>query len=280
MDKYGFGVPAEQPSAMTQFWSEVDQLKRELETYKNQVSRIDSVQQRILIETSTSQLEVLNGQVAQLTDECRAQARELRSDIQLLLNKTQHSPVSQTHAENLREMFKVEVQRYQQVELAYRQKHRGIAERQYRTVCPEASEEEVRHAVSEIMEDPSGNNQIFRQALMSSSRRGEAQTVLNEVQARHTSIQQIAKTMEELAQLFQDLETMVAEQEEAVQFVNQNVEVAQRDLESGGQHINKAIDSARSARRKKWKCLGLAILIVLVIGGIAAGAVCGTGHCS
>ena len=73
---------------------------------------------------------------------------------------------------------------------------------------PNATEEEVQEAIS------SENQQIVSQAVMDSNRRGQAQSALNEVEARRREIQNIARTMNELAELFHDMEMMVAEQDQ------------------------------------------------------------------
>lgn len=107
---------------------------------------------------------------------------------------------------------------------------------------------------------------------MSSNRRGQAETALNEVQSRHREIQQIGKTMNELAELFHDMEVMVAEQEPAVAQIEVKADEAQQNLETGLVQTDKAIKSARAARRKKWWCFGIIVLILVILGvGLGVG---------
>lgn len=51
--------------------------------------------------------------------------------------------------------------------------------------------------------------------------------------------------MEELAQLFQDLETMVAEQEAPVQQIEVRAQQAQQDIERGVGETSQAVRHAR-----------------------------------
>ena len=67
-------------------------------------------------------------------------------------------------------------------------------------VKPDASPDEVKAVV-----DDDQGGQIFSQALMNSNRYGEARSAYREVQERHTDIQRIENTLEELAQLFNDV---------------------------------------------------------------------------
>lgn len=105
---------------------------------------------------------------------------------------------------------------------------------------------------------------------MNSNRRGQAESALNEVKSRHRDIQQIAKTMNELAELFHDMELMVAEQAPAVQQIEAKAEDVQQDIEGGVAHANKAVASARSARRKKWWCFGIIVVILIIIAIVLA----------
>lgn len=64
--------------------------------------------------------------------------------------------------------------------------------------------------------------------------------------------------MIELAQLFQDLDAAVIQQEAAVQNIEQQGEQVEENVAKANVEIDGAIDSARAARRKKFWCLGIA----------------------
>ncbi len=128
------------------------------------------------------------------------------------------------------------------------------------TVFPEATEEEVQQAISE-----SDNNQIFAEAVMNSNRRGQAEAALNEVQTRHRDIQQISRTMNELAELFEDMQQLVAEQEPIVATIENKAQEAQQDIEGGVAQTNKAVKSARAMRKKKWWCLLILVIIAVIL---------------
>lgn len=75
------------------------------------------------------------------------------------------------------------------------------------------------------------------------------------VRARHDEIQKIERDFVELAQLFQDLDTLVVQQEDSVKQIEQGAEDVNQNVTKGNTEIDTAITSARSARRKKWWCL-------------------------
>jgi len=90
---------------------------------------------------------------------------------------------------------------------------------------------------------------------MTGNRRGEARSALSAVQARHKEIQRIEQTIQELAELFQNMEQLVIEQEPMVEQIDQRGHEVQADVTKGHTELQTAVESARSARRKKWWCL-------------------------
>jgi syntaxin 1B/2/3 len=149
---------------------------------------------------------------------------------------------------------------YQQVESQFRKDVQEQQRRQFLIVRPDATEEEIKEATSE-----GADTQVFQKALMNSDRHGQAQSALSNVRQRHAAIQQIEATMLELQQLFQDLDAIVVEQEPMVQNVEQRATETHEHLEQGNVQIDRAIVSARAARKKKWICLGICVAIILVI---------------
>ena len=82
---------------------------------------------------------------------------------------------------------------------------------------------------------------------------------------RHEAIQKIEQQFVELAQLFQDMQNLVVEQEPQVIDVEQKGEQTVDHVTQGNTNLGGAVDKARSARRKKWYCLGIVVLIIIVI---------------
>jgi syntaxin 1B/2/3 len=95
--------------------------------------------------------------------------------------------------------------------------------------------------------------QIFKQ-----TRRGEARSALQEVQARHTEIQRIEKTIVELADLFNQMEQLVNEQQTMVDNIDARGEEVVLNVDKAQGELGGAVEKARAARRKKWWCLLIA----------------------
>jgi syntaxin 1B/2/3 len=139
---------------------------------------------------------------------------------------------------------------YLQIDRQYRQRSNEQSARQYRIVRPDASEQEVREAV----ENPD-SQQVFQQAMMNSNRRGQAQSTMNAVRSRHEAIQNIERQMIELAELFNDMDNLVMQQEAAVTNIEMKGEEVVDHMDKGNAEIGTAIVHARNTRKWKWWCL-------------------------
>lgn len=155
--------------------------------------------------------------------------------------------------------LKATINKYQKVDSDFRKKLGEQAARQYLIVRPDATEEEVRKAV----EEP--NEQMFAQALMQSNRQGQSQQVMNAVRQRSEAIRKIESQIIELAELFEDMDNLVMQQEAAVVNIEQKGEEVVENMDKGTEQIGVAIKSARNARKWKWWCLGIVVLIIAII---------------
>ena len=76
--------------------------------------------------------------------------------------------------------------------------------------------------------------------------------------------------MVELAQLFQDLDQIVMQQEPLVENIEAKGEEIHENVVQANTEIGGAIEKARSARRKKWWCLLICVIIIIIIAIIVA----------
>ena len=81
--------------------------------------------------------------------------------------------------------------------------------------------------------------------------------------------------MAELTHLFHDMEEMIIEQDQPIQQIDEQIHTAQHDIEQGVGHTNKAVTSAKKARKKKIWCLVICLIIIAILA-IVLGSVFGT----
>ena len=243
-----------------EFMNQISRINQGLDRYEAIIDRVDRLHKELLTEVNEERVQevrtALDNYVAQASDI----QYQLKDDIKDAQRQGLRDTNKQAQAENSRQRFLKLIQDYRIIDADYKDENKEQAKRQYMVIQPEATEEEVEAAITDV-----GGQQIFSQALLNANRRGEAKTALAGVQARHQELMQLEKTMAELAQLFNDMEEMVVEQQENIEVIDKHVEEAQQDVEQGVGHTNKAVKSARAARRKKLWCWGIVFVIFVII---------------
>lgn len=228
---------------------------------EHNLEKLRMLQQRSLDDADSSSASAVNRQLDSLSTDTMALYRGLTERVRTLKSKPpQQIAQYRGQVERIDRRLKSAIQQYQQIESQFRKRTQDQMKRQYRIVRPDASEEEVRAVV-----DDTNNNQVFAQALMQSDRQQNARAALSAVQDRHAALLKIEQQMVELSQLFQDMDTLVVQQEAAVMQIEQKGEEVIDNLDKGNEEIGVAVNTARKTRKKKWICLGICVAIIVVV---------------
>ncbi|KAL0090758.1 t-SNARE [Phycomyces blakesleeanus] len=243
-------------STMSGFFDEIERLKNEVVIVSSNVDEIDQLHNSSIASYNEQQLKTISEQLQRLKTQTQKLNLDIKNRIKTVETANAHFPnssdaqIRRTQTMTLRKRFIDTIQRYQDLERSYEQKY----------LKPEATSEEVDQLIGSN-ETP----QIFAQSIMQAGRRGQANAVLSEVQLRNDDIKNIEKTILELHQLFMDMAMMVEQQGEVLNQTEQHAENTTHDVETGHNHLIKAIKSARATRAKKWCCFVLFLILCVVI---------------
>ncbi|KAF9430601.1 cross-pathway control WD-repeat protein cpc2 [Podila epigama] len=143
----------------------------------------------------------------------------------------------------LSKQFKDAVSRFQNIQYQNRQKSKENVARQYRIVHPSATEEDIQRLVDE---DQGG---VFAQQVLQQARGQQAMAALSNVQSRQRELHQLQESVVELAQLFKQLEHLIAEQDLTFQEIEASVMRSEADIEKGGVEVTQALKHGVAARK-------------------------------
>jgi len=258
----------------TAFFNEIEDIQKATRELNDNISRIGELHTRQLGAVANEQEHsAVTQHLSALTQDTRSLSNNLKKAIKRLESQTAkrdprdpNTNVRKQQIGAIKSRFMEAIQRYQTVEQDSRKKHKQRMERQYKIVKPDATQEEVSAAIEDNM--GSGGNRIFEQALLNSNRYGDARAAYKEVQDRHQEILKIESTITELAQMFNDMATMVDEQEPALLAVEAKANEAETTMQDAEKQMGKAVKSARAARKKRWICF---IIILIILAAVAIG---------
>ncbi|GAA5853927.1 hypothetical protein JCM5353_007154, partial [Sporobolomyces roseus] len=260
------GVP--QPGGdLSPFFAEVESIQDEIKQLQGNITNVSDLHSRRLASTGDDQLQAQTAaQLTQLTNSTSGLTNSIRNRITKLNDQNKRSVqgdpnfnTRKLQIANLQNSFKRALEEYNLVEKRSRDKYRQRMERQIKIVKPDATQEEIRAAY----DDSQGGAQIFSQALMQSRASG-ARAAFAEVQSRNQDLRKIEETITQLAQMMQDMATLVLEQDESVKMIETQAAQVNTDVEQGLDQTKKAVKSARAARRKRWICFFIILIIVII----------------
>ncbi|ESX02769.1 Conserved hypothetical membrane protein [Ogataea parapolymorpha DL-1] len=254
-----------------QFFTLVQDIKDDLSDYNTLIDRLEKLQLDSLNAIGSEEMASFQRQIDNnnntLSD---LQKNTIKPKLQALYKECGSDTDKQKQAENLTAQFRASITRLAKIEDRYNQANKQKAINQYKIVNPDATYDEAAEFVYTV-----GDQQVFDNAIRMSNRKGEAMTVLQEVQARHMEVERTERLAAELNQLFGDLQELVFEQDVMFDNVNENVAVAQDHLERGDANVIKARDHARKGRKLKWIIFWVCVVIICIIVGAVVGGVVG-----
>ncbi|KAH7149553.1 t-SNARE [Dactylonectria estremocensis] len=261
-------LPSSAALPLNDFLSRVQSLRNDIKALTTSIDYIGQLHQRTLGSTDGAAKDQLEHYVAQtqisntaIKDGIKGLERDLAKTTDTSRN------TKNTQLQSLKTFFKSELDKYQSIERDYKQRYRDQIARQYRIVNPDASEEEVQEAAQADW----GNEGVFQTALKT-NRHGHASSLLGNVRARHSELQRIEQTLSELAILYEELATVVEQQEPVIQAAETNAINTVENIEKGNEQVKVANEHARNRRKLKWWCALVVFLIILAIAlGVGLG---------
>ncbi|KAL2816286.1 t-SNARE [Aspergillus granulosus] len=210
-----------------------------------------AVAQNALLESNSGRDdEAARQQLDYIQEEINNNFRKLKEDLQRI-KSTPGSNAS--HVQNQIDVtgrnLTNELQVYMKTQSDFQKRLREQVARRYQMANPEATPAEVEQGVESIL---AGTEQTF---MVSGARVKGANNARQANLERSAAIRKIEESLIELADLVQQVATIVQQQEPAVEQINRDAGNVAQDLENANTQLTGAISSARKARKWKWYAL-------------------------
>ena len=72
------------------------------------------------------------------------------------------------------------------------------------------------------------------------------------------------------SQVYVQMSILVEQQDETIDVIEETAAHVEKDTEAGLGHTVKAVDSARAARKKRWICFALFVLLLVIVAIVIA----------
>ncbi|KAL4907653.1 hypothetical protein BDW74DRAFT_147926 [Aspergillus multicolor] len=257
--------PVQQPADPNKLLNQIQQVKEDIRTLDDRIeNRLAAGQGASLQAGSTREGETARQALDDIEQEISDGLRKVTEDI-ARIKKTPGSGNVQAQLEVTTRSLSNVIEKYQKSQVAFSNKLKEEVRRQITYGMAGQPQEEIDREVEAVL---SGQRQTFQ---VTGARTQRAQDTRNAVASRQKEIAEILKKINILNEQFQTLNTMVLQQEPAVQQIDQGAENVARDLGNANTQLGQAVESARKARRWKWYALIIVIIIIAIIVAVAVG---------
>jgi len=251
---------------MQDFFGDVEQIQGSIEEIQKNVEEVKQKHNKILSSAQTDDklnedLENLMGKIKTTANKVRRKLKQIQGQIEeeaasanqsadFRIKKTQHSTLSRTFIKVMNE--------YNQEQNTYRDRCKQRIERQLGIIGKAVPDDEIEEMIEKGKKEGNGSVQLFTGINM------DAQQT-KEIEARHNDILQLEKSIKELHDLFMDMCTLVQEQGEMVDRIENNVFSTCDYVEKAVEHTKKAVEYQSKARRKKICLIAVLIAVIIIV---------------
>ncbi|KAM6155091.1 syntaxin-4 [Rhynchocyon petersi] len=254
-----------------EFFQKVRTIQQSIVKLETKVQELEKQQVTILAtplpEQSMKQdLQNLREEIKQLGQEIRTQLKAIEpqkedadgtyNSFNTRMRKTQHGVLSQKFVDLINKCNLTQSE--------YREKNVERIRRQLKiTNAGMVSDDELEQMLD------SGQSEVFVSNILKDTQ--VTRQALNEISARHSEIQHLERSIQELHDIFTFLATEVESQGEMINRIEKNILSSSDYVEHGQEYLKDALESEKKARKKKILiviCVSFTVLLLCAIIGI------------
>ncbi|KAJ5698971.1 SNARE domain protein [Penicillium macrosclerotiorum] len=224
--------------------------------------QLQSSQQALLDSTTAAEDYQAGIRIDAVKEEISGCFQRIREHVASLKRDSDMSnPLIQQQIKFISENVQRQIQLYSATQQNFEGKLRSQVRRRYEIVHQGATPEEITAGMEGII---NGGEQAFAIQGMRSAQAIEAR---NAVLQRSVAIRRIEQDMKALAEMYQDIGSLVEQQTYPAQEIQDKAEATANYTKDANEQMSRAIISLRNANKWKWWILLVGVLIVAVIVG-------------
>jgi len=245
-----------------EFDSQINHLQNELNIAQQDIRQMKQLGAQLRTNVNTSKVYETNKMLDRLNLEVSGRLRDVGNQLLALGQATKgrkqdkSTPLRISFQRKLAKDLKQTLADFNKIKEDNQKEAYKMFKHQYRITNSAATEAEIQKAFEENNNEP-----VFIKELSSTQLSRRA---YQESQDRNAEMKRIEQSIEELLYTFQDMQTMLATQNEAIISIENTVDQAEEAVQQGSNEMVKAIEKRKSSRKILW-IITLIILILLIL---------------
>lgn len=251
--------------SVQEFYKEVEDLLNSIDNLNENVEDVKRTHSTIL---STPQIDDrVKKHLESVMADITLAANKIKAQLKQMGQKTeqigQQDPLSAEHRirstqhQMLARKFVEVMTEYQLTQADYRDRCKARIQRQLEITGRVTTDDEIEEMIE------SGNPAIFTRGIIMETQ--QAKQTLAEIEARHSDIMKLEKSIRELRDLFVDLATLVETQGEMINRIENHVAQSKSHVGLAQKEFKDAIAYRSKARCKKIICYAILVFIIIAV---------------
>jgi len=242
------------------FENKLNYLQNELNITKDDIKKIKVLGTQLRTTVNNQKTAEMNRNLNRINSEVSEKLRNISSQLINLSAETKkkqdkNTPIRISLQKKLAKELKDTLQEFNDVKEANQKEAYQMFRRQYKIDNTYASEDEIQEAFE------NDSNPYFVQKLAGSQ---FAKSGYQESQDINAEMKKIERSIEELLNTFQDMQTMLATQNEVMISIEDNVDQADEAVTKGSKELTNAVELSKHSRKLKWIITGIIAAIILI----------------
>lgn len=265
-------------SVLTEFFGDVELVKKNVNMIKNVTIRISEIQQQVVLATTNDKEAELSAELKPLVEETNKKANIAKGILQKLREDTERMKaadktgngeirIRENLVSTLTRKFVDIMKEYQSVQTKYKTEIKKKVKRQVQIVKADATSEEI----DTILKN-GGADQVFKDAILKGEAADSVRNMYMHVADKYQDVLTIEQSVAELHQMFIDFALLTEQQGELLDVIEFQVKAASDYIDEGNSEMVKAIEIQKSIRKKQCCC----VISILVIVGVVVGIIIAT----
>lgn len=275
----GDGTNLVQTSALTEFFGDIEIVKKTINLIKDATKRINEIQQAVVLATTNEKEAEESRDLEPIINHTNKSANIAKKILQKLKENTERMKgdakakqtdirIRENLVNTLTRKFIDVMKEYQNTQNKYKTEIKKKVKRQVQIVKPDATPEEI----DAVLKSGKGADDVFKEAILKGEAADSIRNMYMNVAGKYQDVLALEASVAEVHQMFLDLALLTEQQGELLDQIETQVKAASDYIEEGNKELTSAIEIQKSIRSKQC-CI---IVIVLAIIAIVVGVIVGT----
>eukprot|EP00559_Dactyliosolen_fragilissimus_P007154 CAMPEP_0184862004 /NCGR_PEP_ID=MMETSP0580-20130426/6553_1 /TAXON_ID=1118495 /ORGANISM="Dactyliosolen fragilissimus" /LENGTH=318 /DNA_ID=CAMNT_0027359701 /DNA_START=33 /DNA_END=986 /DNA_ORIENTATION=+ len=243
---------------MDTFFYNVESIKSDIHDVSAASKRITEMNEEMLMSMTDIADNEINSRMQDLISKTNKKAKTTKNLLAFLKEentklkieetlKSSDMRVRENMCNTLTRKFIDEMKMYQNSQQKYKTDIKKKAERQIRTVKPDATSEEI----DQIMKQEDGREALIKKSILEGSVAEPIKQAYTNVASKHQDVVRLEQSVAELHQMFLDFALLTEQQGELIDQIEYNVKAAADYVEDANVDVYHAIEYQKSIRKKQ-----------------------------